>query len=240
LAQLTPDPERRTVLDDLLVESRAMEATRPDGNGRFISEGLTVERLRELHRVFENAPPEASRLIGYLQTAYEIYAARINRPAIYTANNRREHLMRTQFMSQYRRALDNGDHVPRVLLKFGQWHAMKGVNWGDVHAFGLFLSEFAKSNDMASLHIWTGLINEPGHFWTLNDFADYVALGRAGSPDGWYIVDLRTIRPYAAAGQVEGMNDELYKVIFGFDLALLIGSGNPATHERLARSVAGR
>jgi hypothetical protein len=31
------------------------------------------------------------------------------------------------------------------------------------------------------------------------------------------------------------VNDELRRIIFGFDVALLIGSGNRATHTRLSR-----
>jgi len=41
------------------------------------------------------------------------------------------------------------------------------------------------------------------------------------------------VRPHVAAGQVE-INDELRRIVFGFDVALLIGSGNRATYERLS------
>jgi hypothetical protein len=153
--------------------------------------------------------------------------------AIYRANNRREQLMRTQFLDRYHEASLEGEVAPRAVLKFGQWHAISGtLNWGDVVPFGTFVREFARSRDSDMLSIWTGLVNEPGHVWTLTDYPDYAPLAEAGSTDRWWVVDLREIRPFAAAGAVD-LNDELRKVVFGFDLALLIGSGDRATFNRL-------
>lgn len=83
------------------------------------------------------------------------------------------------------------------------------------------------------LSIWTGLVNEPGHVWTLTDYPDYASLAMAGGTDRWWVVDLREVRPYVASGAVGDVNDEMRKVIFGFDLALLIGSGDRATVGRL-------
>ena len=145
----------------------------------------------------------------------------------------REHYMRRNLMTQYEAARARGESLPRVVLKFGQWHAIKGWNQGDVMALGAFVSEFAKSNGMTSLHIWTGLVNEPGQFWTLHDYEDYVPLANAGSTEHWTVIDFRPLRAYAAAGRLTGLNDELRNVIFGFDVGLLIGGGNRATRELL-------
>ncbi len=86
---------------------------------------------------------------------------------------------------------------------------------------------------------WTGLVNEPGRFWTLHDFEDYVPLANAGSTDHWTVIDFRPIRALAAAGRVEGLNAELRSVVFGFDVGLLIGGGSRATRE-LMREGGGR
>jgi hypothetical protein len=143
--------------------------------------------------------------------------------------------MRSRFIEEYRAAVAAGDTLPRVVLKFGQWHALKGVlNWGDVEPLGTFVGEVARAHGLQSLHIWTGLVNEPGHVWTLHDFPDYVPLARAGTTDRWWVVDLRPVRPLVAAGLVD-VNDELRRIIFGFDVALLIGSGNRATYRLLTR-----
>lgn len=235
LVELSPNAEARALITRMLEEAAPLEAFRPDEtHPRYINNRLTAEEIVALRAALEGAPAEASRLLDALQTSYEIYGIRTSRPNIYRSNRRREMYMRTRFMEEYRAALASGDTLPRVVLKFGQWHALRGVlNWGDVEPLGTFLGEFARANGSQSLHIWTGLVNEPGHVWTLHDFPDFVPLAKAGTTDGWWVIDLREIRPFVAAGQVTDMNEELRKVIYGFDLALLIGSGNRATSERL-------
>jgi len=230
------DAEARGVADALANRAREYEAARPDEqNPRFITQLLSEADLLRLEDAYRSAGPEAYRLIGILRMGWETYAMRTDGPAIYQANDRRERLMRRQFEERYREAVAGGDPLPRVVLKFGQWHAMSGmINWGNVVPFGTFLRESARSRDMEMLSLWTGLVNEPGHVWTLMDFPDYSPLARAGTTDSWWVVDLREVRPYVAAGAVGEVNDELRKVIFGFDLALLIGSGDRATGDRLS------
>lgn len=236
LHELAPGPEGRQRLEELIEEARPLEARRPgEGRERFVGRGLTAEALELVRGTFEGAPAEAHRLLDDLRTSVEIYAARRDGPSIYASNHRREQYMRQRFMEQCRAAQDSGDPDPRVVLKFGQWHALRGVlNWGDVEPLGTFIAEIARANGGESLHIWTGLVNQPGHVWTLHDFPDYVPLARAGTTDRWWVVDLRPVRAQVAAGAVDGVNDELRKVIFGFDLALLIGGGNRATVDRLS------
>lgn len=233
LRTLAPAPVRGRI-DGLLAEATRLEARRPaQGVDRFIDDVLTDGDLGALERGFANGPAEALELLSDLRTSHEIYTSRTDGPAIYRSNRRREQYMRSNFVRNYRAALAAGDTLPRVVLKFGQWHALKGVlNWGEVEPLGTFVGEMARANGLQSLHIWTGLVNEPGHVWTLCDFPDYVPLADAGTTDRWWVVDLRPIRPYVAAGLVE-INDELRRIVFGFDVALLIGSGNRATFERL-------
>lgn len=241
LSSLVSAPGRRAVIDSMVARARAVEAFRPEEDKpRFITDRLTREDLTALRVAIEGAPVLASRLLDMLETSWEIYASRTDGPAIYRSNDRRERYMKARFAEAYDAARAAGDPAPRVLLKFGQWHALRGVlNWGDVQPLGTFVSELAHREGGESLHIWTGLVNEPGRFWTLYDSPDYAALAEAGTTDRWWVVDLREIRPLVAAGQVDGVNDEMRKVIFGFDLALLIGNGSRATLDDLMKA-AGR
>jgi hypothetical protein len=230
--ELSGSQGARVLAVRMLEDARELEAHRPgEGRERYITDRLRSEDVEALRREV-GRDPEASRLVEMLATSFEIYASRSDRRSLYGSNDHRENYMRSQLMRQYRRAQASGDSLPRVVLKFGQWHAMKRVlNWGHVVPLGTFVSELAKSDGMESLHVWTGLVNEPGHFWTLSDHPDYAAIARAGSTDRWWVIDLRPLRPLVAAGEVAGVNDEMRKVIFGFDLALLIGGGNRGTYE---------
>jgi hypothetical protein len=233
LAELAPDARTKALLAPMIDEAATLEMHRPSAqHPRYINR-LPPAALDELRRAFA-AHPEALRILDALRNSTEIYALRTDRPNIYRSNHRREMYMRTRFMEHYRAAVAAGDTLPRVVLKFGQWHALRGVlNWGDVEPLGTFLSELARANGRDALFIWTGLVNEPGDVWTLHDTPEYVPLARAGTTDRWWIVDVRPIRALVAAGQVADVNDELRKVIFGFDYALLIGSGKRATMERV-------
>jgi hypothetical protein len=234
LEELSPAPEAKTLLDSLIRAAAALEAHRPDKtHPRYINSRLTASTLEELRRVFAGSP-EAQRLLEDLQTSFEIYAMRTDRPSLYASNHRREQYMRSRFMEQYRAAVAAGDSLPKVVLKFGQWHAMRGVlNWGDVEPLGTFLAEFARAHGGRALFIWTGLVNKPGDVWTLHDTPEYVPIAKAGTTDSWWIVDVRPIRALVAAGQVADINDEMRKVIYGFDYALLIGSGKRATMQKV-------
>ncbi len=232
--ELAPDDSARALVSDLVEQVGAREARRPTGAGtRFIVDTTTASHIDELQRLFANADSQAHRLIDVLETSNHIYRIRTTPQNIYTSNDTREHYMRRNLMTRYEEAQARGESLPRVVLKFGQWHAIKGRNQGDVMALGTFVSEFAKSNGMTSLHIWTGLVNEPGQFWTLHDFEDYVPLANAGSTEHWTVIDFRPLRAYAAAGRIAGLNDELRSVIFGFDVGLLIGGGSRGTRELL-------
>jgi hypothetical protein len=241
LSSLVSVPEKRVVIDSLVARARVVEAFRPEEEKpRFITDRLTREDLEALRAAIAGAPAFATNLLDMLETSWEIYAMRTDGPSIYRSNDRRERYMKARFAESYDAARSAGDPAPKVLLKLGQWHAMHGVlNWGYVQPLGTFVSELARREGGESLHIWTGLVNEPGRYWTLYDSPEYVPLAKAGSTDRWWVVDLREVRPYVAAGMVDGMNDELRKVIFGFDLALLIGNGNRATVDEVMKG-AGR
>jgi hypothetical protein len=234
LEELAPGPEAKALLDPLMREAATLETHRPDDtHPRYINQRLTASALSDLRRVFTGSQ-EAQRLLQDLVTSFEIYAVRTDRPSLYASNHRREQYMRSRFMEQYRGAITAGDTLPRVVLKFGQWHALRGVlNWGNVEPLGTFLAELARANGSKALFIWTGLVNEPGDVWTLHDTPEYVPIAKAGTTDGWWFVDVRPIRSLVAAGQVADMNDEMRKVIYGFDYALLIGSGKRATMQKV-------
>lgn len=239
LQALAPTAEQAATVRRIADRARQVEAYRPEEEKpRFITDRMTKEDLAELRRAMAGGPAEATRLLDMLAMSFEIYTSRTDGPAIYRANDRRERYMKSRLVEEYDAARAAGDSLPRVLFKFGQWHAIRGVlNWGFIQPLGTFVSELAHREGMESLHIWTGLVNEPGRFWTLFDSPDYVSLARAGSTDRWWVVDLRKIRPLVAAGAVEGVNEEMRRVIFGFDLALLIGNGNRATYDRVMQSV---
>jgi hypothetical protein len=226
----------RGLVDEVLARVVPLESKRPSGGERYINSAAAVSDLAAIRAAFGAAPErEVADLLNTVDLSLRIYGMRRGRVGVYESNDLREQSMKAEFMRRYRAAQAAGDSVPKVMLKFGQWHALKGSNWGDVHSLGNFVSEFARVNGRESFHLTAYVLNEPGRFWTLSDFEDYVPLARAGRVDGWTLIDLRPLRPWVAAERVDGVSAELKRVIFGFDAVLLIGGGSPGTVERLTR-----
>lgn len=143
--------------------------------------------------------------------------------------------MKRQLAFHLRAARRDGEDRPRVLLKFGHWHATRGKNPGNVHALGGFAAAVANFHGSDAFSVATALVGDP----ETQPPPEYKALAAAGDPDGWRVVDFRPIRPLVRAGLVEGVTPELEDWIFDFDAALLIGGSREATFDRLLEA-AGR
>lgn len=154
----------------------------------------------------------------------------------YKSNAEREENMKFLFMRNYRLAQQRGEHLPRVVLKMGNIHLFRGRNILNVVSMGDFASEFATSNGLSSLHFVAYINNDkPGDYSILRDDPKIGALFQNAPSNGWTIYDLRPLRGSAYAGKLSGLTPELKNLIFGYDLALLIGGGSHATHTVVPR-----
>jgi hypothetical protein len=237
LAALAPGVEARRVVERVVEHARPFEATRAPGERRYISRMARSQDLAELRRVFAPAPrTEADMLLRTLETSHRIYQNNIRAsPTVltgYESNREREEYMKQNFMENYRAAVAAGDSLPRVLLKLGHWHTIRGANWGNVHTLGNFVAELARANGRESLHVALYLNNASGDYGVLSQYADYKPFAEAADPSGLVLLDLRPLRPYAAANRIAGLTEEQRRIIFGFDLALLIGGAERGTFTR--------
>ena len=118
---------------------------------------------------------------------------------------------------------------PKVLLKAGTNHAIRGRGWTDVLTVGNFVAELAKSNGLESFHLAIYLDNDSGDYGVLSSYPDYKPLADAALPESWTLIDLRSLRPLIHAGRITDLNTELKRVILGFDAALLIRGATRGT-----------
>lgn len=178
----------------------------------------------------DHASAEVDFLIEQLQLSYRIYDD-IRSGAGYRSNYAREENMKRLFMKRYREAEAASDTPPKVLLRLGHWHLMRGRSPGNCYTLGNFVSEFAKSNGMTSFHLGVSVINRPGEFWSLTENKELAALAAAGSPDEWRVIDLRPLRGPAHSGALPGLTEAVKDWIFQYDAALLIGGATRGTNE---------
>lgn len=144
----------------------------------------------------------------------------------YASNGQRARLMKRNLVKY----LADDQQPARLLFKFGDVHAAKGVNGLGQRDLGNFLAERAEGENAASLHIavygakgvhalYAGvgrqLRAEP---FTLTDDADYAwlkdALGlrdKAGAGAQWMLVDLRALRSRPPADMPPAWRKKVYE-----------------------------
>ncbi len=236
LCPLAPNPKARERLARLIVTVRPYEMTRFRNGRHFIADIAKPDDFRHLADFLRPKPDSrADFLIRQLLLSNEIYAdhlgARRGELTGFQSSYKREENMKSLFVRQYRRSQAAGEALPKVLLKFGHAHAIRGAGWSTVLTLGNFVSEFAKSNGMESFHLAIYHNNKQGLYGVLSNSSAYKPLAEAVADEGWAIVDLETLRPRVFAGQVQGVNAQLSKMIFGFDAVLLIGQAQRGTFE---------
>lgn len=190
----------------------------------------------------ETAPLEAlrARLMHRRDARYAelvdamIQSQRIYRPftsdsgEAWFANVERETLMKRNFLAHYRAAERADDAPPRVMLKFGGYHAYRGATPTMAQGLGGFVNEFAVQNGGSSLSIYTvcgpgsataGFAGPPtpceeGFNQTWSFLAPYV------SADEITVFDLRTwkLRPR----RWEHLPADARQLISSFDVLVVI------------------
>jgi hypothetical protein len=137
--------------------------------------------------------------------------------------------MKETFLNNYRRAQRLDRRVPRVIVKAGANHIVRGRNFTNVHTLGNMLHEFALTNGMQALTIvmlpvrpeWPNFEAMPGEVQTLLP---------SRRLDATTLVDLRPLRAHLHAGETFGLEGaalrDLRFLAFGMDFALFLPSRN--------------
>jgi hypothetical protein len=245
LATLAPNDEARAVVTAL--QKRARE-----GDEQMVSEhdpskvwmlNATAEDFASLRRVFGNASVEATRIIAELDQSAEVY--RLGSTDGWRSNQQRSAMMKRIFADAYRKAVAAGEQQPKVLVKFGGTHTMRGRSMYGVFDLGTLLPELAALNGTRSFQMF--VLPAAGHVNTWRPFApdeaskrtaydplkdlpmDSQPLLAAAVPGEWTLIDLRPIHALLARGKVDPVEPRLKNVLLGYDAILIAPTVTPAT-----------
>ena len=240
LLPLAPDRAARACTERLLSEVYAKERSReephfmatPDKPADFF-------QLRALYHPKANS--EADFLIQALEKSDEIYRyyTRATQGEVTSLLNNavREAYLKERFLQEYRLAQRKGDQLPRVLLKFGGFHAMRGLGLGGVYTTGNFCHEFAISNGLQSFALYVQPIGPAG---TRYDIAQdwlkpYLPFIRNVDPAAWTLIDLRPLRAYAHQGRLRNaltpeQLGQFVKFLYTWDAILIMGNSSKGTY----------
>jgi hypothetical protein len=140
----------------------------------------------------------------------------------YASNLARSLLMKRHFRADYEEAVAAGERHPRVLLKFGSNHLIRGRSFTNVYDLGTLLPEVAAMNGETTFHLIVLARSGDKNAAVF----DPKPLFEASDASEWTLLDLRALRPDMRTLQA---GDGLARVIWGYDAALILPAAHPAT-----------
>lgn len=250
---LAASPAARAAVGRLLMAARRTEGlkdkhgNRDQAKGHFTSgqSAQILSSLEEISRLMNPAPgSREAELIAAIRSSAEIYSYYDPKPPLDAVgtprgllnNTVREELMKRVFMRNYRMAEAADQSQPKVVVKGGSYHTLRGLSDNGVYTLGNFLHEFAIANGSGAVSVQVLALRE---WWPTYDKMDpvYRALLPSGTMDRGTLVDLRPLRAHFHAGEwfgLQGMEArKLRQLVFGMDFALFMPS-KPGAHSLTA------
>lgn len=204
----------------------AESAAQPDWLGR-----VDPARLHAAVATLPTASP-ARRLLDALHRSAVIYGpfTADGRGEATTANARREQAMKLAFVAAHARARASDGRPPRVFVKVGAYHAMRGATPTGVQGLGGFVTEFAAARGEAVLTLM--VLCGPGSRAAVHGGEPQPCDGPVQDGGDWQflrphldeqhatVFDLRTwrLRPR----RLQGLPAEVQRVAGSFDLLVFV------------------
>lgn len=231
LVQIAPNDRAKNVAEQLRALAAQREEKRPQKN-QFIANELTPDQLKELRDAFTPQPDsEADHLIFAVESSNRIYREYLNGEG-YLNNSEREQYMKKVFLTEYQRAQHDGEKLPKVLLKAGHWHALRGLGPSHILTTGTFLDDIAFQNGM-DCYIIAIHSNGPPGAWRRMDYPELKQIGDLLPNDKWTLLDLRALRRAESAGKLKELDPFAHTHMYEADAMLILGGDHEGTHQRL-------
>ena len=243
LLPLKPSKEAKKLLLGLKNKANLYENKRARNLETFMSKRntdinkKTLNKLKDLYRPKENSYSDflINNLIVGNRVKWNYHFGNH-----YIHSYEREEFMKSRFMQEYKNAYELDNKMPKVMTKFGVYHAYSGMSENNVLTFGNFLNEFAKSNGMDSFTLAMYVNSDENGYSRLEEWAPFmVPFITSVTTEKLIIIDVLPLREYYMKGL---LSNDLKKLdlsnraiqnfkrhLFGLDAILLIGNGNIAT-----------
>jgi hypothetical protein len=180
---------------------------------------------------------EADRILHLMEETRAINALFMTGRG-YESNHRRALLNKARFMSYLTEAAAGGTDLPRVMLKFGASHMVRGRNLVDVFDLGALASELAEAHGGRSFGVMMAggagtkrAVIDSTVMRTIEAPVEFAAVEwarpffEAADPDRWTVFDLRPLRPRIA--RLEGLHDTTVRLLYGFDAFVVLSGSGP-------------
>lgn len=245
LRDLAPNPAARAAAERAIVraDSALAQALATQNPGLLMMFGGADDWYAPLRQAYAPEPgSEADRIIRLLQTTREINAY-WGRGQGYLSNHYRALLNKQQLNRYLDEVAERTGEMPRVMMKFGASHMMRGRTFTNVFDLGTLASEIAEVRGGRSFGVLmlggagtTHAVIDPRAFTTVEAPVETDGWAKpfydAADPQRWTVFDLRPLRPRIP--RLGTLPDDLLKVLYGFD-AVVILSGSGPQHDLVTR-----
>jgi hypothetical protein len=207
----------------------------------------TAEDFQKLEAAFKGPrASEGARIVSELKVSWEIYKKNFANEG-YKSNAQRARLMKTHFMDYYKAAQARGDAAPKVLLKFGALHTMKGRTFTNVSDLGTLTTELGEATGTGAFNLAVlgvkGTVNAYRVFnpnekdrqkdYNLSQsltFMDVKPLVAIADSNQCTLIDMRALRADLHHGKLGKVDPGLQRFIWGYDAVLLIPQVKGSTY----------
>lgn len=192
--------------------------------------------VRAVRAAWPGANARAREIMTSLEETFEINRLFLSGRG-YESNLRRGNLLRTNFANHWRA----GSRAPRVFLKFGASHLMRGVNITDTFDIGSLVPEIAMlaGTKCYSLLVLAGAGRETGNFdptsytYRPGRREQYQAgmepfTGQAFA-DAFTLFDTAPLRPIARS-TARDLHPETIRAVHSFDNIIVMSGSTPSTN----------
>jgi hypothetical protein len=245
LRDIAPNAAARAAAESAIAraDSALAQALATQNPGLLMMFGGADDWYAPLRQAYApEAGSEADRIIHLLQETREINGY-WGRGQGYQSNYARAQLNKRQFMRHLREATERDGQMPRVMMKFGASHMVRGRTFTQVFDLGTLASEIADVHGGRSFGVLmlggAGTLHamiDPRAFTTAEAPVDMATEAwakpffDAADPQRWTVFDLRPIR--AGIPRLGTLPDEMLQVLYGFD-AVVVLSGSGPQHDLL-------
>ncbi|NIQ56565.1 MAG: hypothetical protein GWN71_25340 [Gammaproteobacteria bacterium] len=235
------DAQRQAVDAAIEVADSALERALAEKDPAHVMMfGGPAAALDALYEAFEPEPDsEADRIISLLRETRAINAHWLEGEP-WRSNERRAQWNKRQLGRLWYDAWERSGDPPRVMLKFGSNHMMRGRTPTGVFDLGTVAASLAEALGRPSFHLL--VVGGPGTRRavlnpTVMEYvpapAELAATRWAApvveltDPERWTLFDLRPLRAPASRGELGEMPPRVERTLFGFDAVLVLTGSTP-------------
>lgn len=245
LRDLAPNAAARVAAEAVMAraDTALQQALATQNPGMLMMFGGPEEVWAPLRAAYAPAPgSEADRILRLMEATREINAF-WGRNQGYRSNLERALFNKRQLMHYLDAATERDERMPRVMMKFGASHMVRGRSFTQVYDLGTLASELADVNGSRSFGVLmlggagtNHAVIDPRVFRSMEVPVEVEGWARpfydAADAQRWTVLDLRPIR--ARIPRLGTLPDQTLKVLYGFD-AVVILSGSGPQHDMAAQ-----